>query len=152
MPEMTPDINGNIEELSVGYAPSIDSKIKIINDRINDKIDKIIFPINIEEELCKNIIESKEFTWNFKLKSCHCALCRNHFEKVGFKKAIKWNSKMYNKYKKNLKRLKDKSIRSGLLDSENELEKQYAIAQEMMMYHLYLCRELRMLRNHHAII
>ena len=104
----------------------------------------------IPDEVVKQYEElkdSEQFTLNFKLKPCHCALCRNHFEKVGLRRAIKWNSKMYNKYKKDLKRLKDKGIRSGALHSENELEKRYAVAREMMLYHLCTANELRFMRK-----
>lgn len=127
-PDMCPDIYGNIDVS--------EDEVQLHNP-IPDEIVKQY----------KELKASEEFILNFKLKACHCALCRHNYLKIGLRKAIKWNSKMYNKYKKDLKRLRDKGIRSGMLHSENELEKQYAVAHEMMLYHLCTANELRFMRK-----
>lgn len=94
-------------------------------------------------EQYKQINACKEFTLNLKLKKCHCELCRHDYKKIGIKKSIKWNSKMYNYYKKELKKLRDRGIRSGSLTSKNILEIKYIIVKEMALYH---CEQSCLLR------
>jgi len=91
----------------------------------------------ISDSVLEQICKSQNFTLNFKYKPCNCILCRNSCERIEFKKAIKWNSKMYNYYKKILKRLNDSKTYNGT----------YKDIGEMMLFHRGLAKELRFLRK-----
>lgn len=105
-------------------------------------------PLELEDhsKLSKQEIEAcktQEFNIKLKTKPCNCSICRHDYTKIGIKKSIKWNSKMYNYYKKELKKLRDKGIRSGSLTSKNILEIKYAIVKQMALYH---CEQSCLLR------
>ena len=121
MPEMTPDLYGLID---------------IAED--NDTVTLTYEPI---ANTYKQIITPKEISFDFKYNPCICALCRNSWEKVGFKKAIKWNSKMYNYYKKILKRLNDSKTYDNV----------YKSVGEMMLFHKGLAKELRKQRKNKEV-
>lgn len=88
-----------------------------------------------------------EMSLNFKLKPCHCQLCLNNHQKIGIRKSIKWHSVQKSKYKKIVKRLKDKGITPNLTE-DNTLQSQLAVAIDMYNYHGAYCQYLRDLRKH----
>ena len=63
-------------------------------------------------------------------KPCFCEICVNSPERVGYKKYRKWNAAFISRMKKQLKRLRDRGIREGSLESEIPDEFSYAVLTE----------------------
>ena len=97
-PDMTPEVityNGTTigkcsETLDLSYESKDDIEFAEISSPINTEI---------------------KFNYKEIKTECPCPICRNRVEKVGVKKAIKWNSRKASYYKKYARRLKSQGIK-----------------------------------------
>lgn len=127
-PDMCPDIYGNIDVS--------EDEVQLHNP--------------IPDEVVKQYEElkaSEQFTLNLKLKPCHCALCRHNFERIGIKKAIKFNSSKASIYKKIIKKLKDSGVSKSYLTENRSKEGDLFFAEEAYKWHMYANCGLRSIRK-----